>query len=131
MGEMAKIGAASFCCRPFQRAFAAGWPIAGLLRGNAHSGAQDFRGFGRGGSWALPRGSVVSSGTLSLVFLSWPAFVRAEQLEFLGDHPGLAGPRQPGRWTGIQNFFGNLAGAVVPAVTGFLLDRTAALLPVR
>jgi hypothetical protein len=29
-----------------------------------------------------------------------------------------------GRWAGVQNFFGNLAGAVSPALTGFLLDRT-------
>jgi ACS family D-galactonate transporter-like MFS transporter len=36
----------------------------------------------------------------------------------------LAGPRMVGRWVGIQNFAGNLAGAVAPALTGFLLDRT-------
>jgi ACS family D-galactonate transporter-like MFS transporter len=36
----------------------------------------------------------------------------------------LAGPRVAGRWTGVQNFVGNLAGAVAPALTGFLLDRT-------
>jgi MFS transporter, ACS family, D-galactonate transporter len=36
----------------------------------------------------------------------------------------LAGPRGAGRWTGFQNFFGNLAGVVAPAVTGFVLHRT-------
>ena len=36
----------------------------------------------------------------------------------------LAGPRMVGRWAGVQNFAGNLAGAVSPALTGFLLDRT-------
>jgi MFS family permease len=36
----------------------------------------------------------------------------------------LAGPRTVGRWTGVQNFVGNLAGAVSPALTGFLVDRT-------
>jgi ACS family D-galactonate transporter-like MFS transporter len=36
----------------------------------------------------------------------------------------LAGPRMVGRWVGVQNFTGNLAGAVAPALTGFLLDRT-------
>jgi len=36
----------------------------------------------------------------------------------------LAGPRAAGRWAGFQNFFGNLAGVVVPALTGFVLDRT-------
>jgi MFS transporter, ACS family, D-galactonate transporter len=36
----------------------------------------------------------------------------------------LAGPRRAGRWMGMQNFVGNLAGFVAPALTGFLLDRT-------
>ena len=36
----------------------------------------------------------------------------------------LAGPRMVGRWIGVQNFVGNLGGAVAPALTGFLLDRT-------
>ena len=36
----------------------------------------------------------------------------------------LAGPRVAGRWAGSQNFIGNLSGAVAPAVTGVLVDRT-------
>ncbi len=36
----------------------------------------------------------------------------------------LAGPQAAGRWTGFQNFVGNLAGVVVPALTGLVLDRT-------
>ncbi len=36
----------------------------------------------------------------------------------------LAGRQAAGRWTGFQNFFGNLAGVVAPALTGFVLDRT-------
>jgi len=36
----------------------------------------------------------------------------------------LAGPRMVGRWTGLQQCMGNLSGAVAPAVTGLLLDRT-------
>jgi MFS family permease len=36
----------------------------------------------------------------------------------------LAGPKMVGRWTGVQNFIGNFAGAVAPWLTGFLLDRT-------
>ena len=35
----------------------------------------------------------------------------------------LAGPRMVGRWVGVQNFVGNVGGAVAPALTGFLLDR--------
>jgi MFS family permease len=36
----------------------------------------------------------------------------------------LAGPHAAGRWTGFQNFIGNFAGVVAPALTGFVLDRT-------
>ena len=36
----------------------------------------------------------------------------------------LAGPQAAGKWTGLQNFVANLAGVVVPALTGFVVDRT-------
>lgn len=36
----------------------------------------------------------------------------------------LAGPQAAGRWVGFQNCFANMAGVVVPVVTGFVLART-------
>jgi MFS family permease len=36
----------------------------------------------------------------------------------------IAGPRAAGRWSGLQNFVGNLAGVSAPAVTGFVVDKT-------
>ncbi len=36
----------------------------------------------------------------------------------------LAGPDAAGRWVGFQNGFGNLSGAVVPVVTGLVLQHT-------
>jgi MFS transporter, ACS family, D-galactonate transporter len=36
----------------------------------------------------------------------------------------LAGPLAAGRWTGVQNFIGNLAGWVAPYLTGQLVERT-------
>jgi MFS family permease len=36
----------------------------------------------------------------------------------------VAGPKVAGRWAGVQNFVGNLAGAVAPMLTGYLLSRT-------
>ena len=36
----------------------------------------------------------------------------------------LAGPQAAGRWTGVQNFMGNLAGMVAPALTGKIVDLT-------
>jgi len=36
----------------------------------------------------------------------------------------LAGPNASGRWTGFQNFVGNLAGILGPIIAGELIDRT-------
>ncbi len=36
----------------------------------------------------------------------------------------LAGPQATGRWVGIQNAVGNLAGIVAPALTGLIIERT-------
>jgi MFS family permease len=38
----------------------------------------------------------------------------------------LAGPRAAGRWVGMQNMMGSLAGVVAPWLTGFIIDRTHA-----
>lgn len=36
----------------------------------------------------------------------------------------LGGPSAGGRWMGIQNLLGNLAGAMAPIATGFIVDAT-------
>jgi cyanate permease len=36
----------------------------------------------------------------------------------------IAGPLAAGRWSGVQNFVGNLAGVVAPWLTGFVVDKT-------
>jgi MFS family permease len=36
----------------------------------------------------------------------------------------LAGPRASGKWTGMQNGFGNFAGIVGPWLTGWLVQQT-------
>jgi len=36
----------------------------------------------------------------------------------------LAGPRAAGKWSALQNGFGNFAGIIGPSLTGFLVDRT-------
>jgi nitrate/nitrite transporter NarK len=40
----------------------------------------------------------------------------------------LAGPTAAGRWTGFQNFFGNLGGVVAPIVTGMIVAQTGSFL---
>jgi MFS family permease len=36
----------------------------------------------------------------------------------------LAGPWAAGRWTGLQNFVGNLSGILAPQLTGWIVQRT-------
>ena len=36
----------------------------------------------------------------------------------------IAGPAAVGRWTGMQNFVGNLSGVVAPLLTGFVVQAT-------
>jgi MFS family permease len=36
----------------------------------------------------------------------------------------LAGPTTSGKWTGLQNFLGNVAGWIAPALIGLILQRT-------
>jgi ACS family D-galactonate transporter-like MFS transporter len=36
----------------------------------------------------------------------------------------LAGPGTAGKWTGLENFCGNLAGISAPIIAGYLLERT-------
>ena len=51
-----------------------------------------------------------------LAGLSSPAIFAIPQI--------LAGPRAAGRWVGVQNTVGGMAGLVAPAITGLLVDQT-------
>jgi ACS family D-galactonate transporter-like MFS transporter len=68
---------------------------------------------------------VVASPVFSIVllFVSNAFYGVSNPLLFAGAQT-LAGPRAAGEWMGVQNFAGNLAGIVAPALTGLLVDRT-------
>jgi hypothetical protein len=36
----------------------------------------------------------------------------------------IAGPLAAGKWSGLQNCFGNFAGIIAPALTGLVVQRT-------
>jgi nitrate/nitrite transporter NarK len=48
--------------------------------------------------------------------LSYPGLFAIAQI--------VAGPQATGRWVGVQNAAGNVAGLIAPAVTGILVDQT-------
>jgi MFS family permease len=66
------------------------------------------------------------AGSYGCVLLLWAgmAFWGASTSNVWAISQTLAGPQAAGRWVGFQNGFGNLAGVVVPVVTGFALSRT-------
>jgi MFS transporter, ACS family, D-galactonate transporter len=70
-------------------------------------------------------GCVVTGSALSIVMLVMAtASFGACSSNMWAITQTLAGPQAAGRWTGFQNCFGNLAGVIAPALTGFIVDHT-------
>lgn len=126
LGTMAKISGAGYLC------YSAGATVFGWLsdRWIAAGGTptlvrKTFAGIGAGSAGLLLLGCALTGPTASVILLL---------LGFLaGGMCGsniwaitqtMAGPKMAGRWTGLQNFLGNLAGIIAPAVTGFVIDYT-------
>jgi MFS transporter, ACS family, D-galactonate transporter len=67
---------------------------------------------------------VVSGPVLSVVFLLLAAaFWGISASNTWAITQTLAGPQAAGKWTGLQNFLGNLAGWIAPVVTGLVVDK--------
>ncbi|MGO9930465.1 MAG: MFS transporter [Steroidobacteraceae bacterium] len=126
MVEMAQVGGLSYAVNALS-ALAGGWAIDRYIR--------------RGGSGSVAYKAVLAVAqigyvvcmlsmavgskpvALSAMFLfqvlsgvSSPCVFAVSQI--------LAGPHAAGRWVGIQNTCGSLAGIVAPWLTGFIIDRT-------
>jgi len=86
-------------------------------------------GVGCGGFGVALALSAITDGYLFTVMLALTgAFLGIGSCHSWAIPQALAGPHLVGRWTGLQNFIGNLGGAVAPLLTGFLLDRTGSFL---
>jgi ACS family D-galactonate transporter-like MFS transporter len=84
-----------------------------------------FTGVGVGGAGILLLGCVLAGPTFSVILL----LIACACGGVCGSNvwaitQTLAGPRTAGLWTGMQNFVGNLAGVLGPALTGFVVGRT-------
>ena len=126
MSTMAKIGTVGYLC------YSAGATLFGWLSdrwiaaGNSPTLVRKtFAGVGAGSAGLLLLGCVLAGPQVSVLLL------------LLGFGAGgmcgsniwaitqtLAGPKMSGRWTGFQNFVGNLAGIIAPTVTGFVVGYT-------
>jgi MFS family permease len=84
-----------------------------------------FAGVGAGSAGLLLLGCALTGPTVSVILLLL-AFAAGGMCgsNIWAITQTLAGPRMTGRWTGLQNFVGNLAGFLVPTVTGFVVDFT-------
>jgi MFS transporter, ACS family, D-galactonate transporter len=126
MYSMAKIGGAAYITGACL-AVTTGWVSDRLIR----SGATPTRvrktivAGGLGGAGILLLLCAISTPSLSIAFLMLGVGLQSmSSSNIWAITQTLAGPYAAGRWTGLQNFVGNLAGIVAPALTGFVLDRT-------
>jgi MFS family permease len=126
MGTMAKISGVGYLC------YSAGAVVFGWLsdRWIAAGGTptlvrKTFAGVGAGSAGLLLLGCALAGPTVSVILLLL-AFAAGGMCgsNIWAITQTLAGPRMAGRWTGFQNFIGNLAGVIAPAVTGFVIDYT-------
>jgi MFS transporter, ACS family, D-galactonate transporter len=126
MGTMAKIGGLGYLC------YSAGAVVFGWIsdRWIAAGGTptlvrKTIAGVGAGSAGLLLLGCALAGPTISVILLLL-AFAAGGMCgsNIWAITQTLAGPRMTGRWTGLQNFLGNLAGIIAPAVTGFVIDYT-------
>jgi len=126
LSEMARVGGLVFLLSAISSA-ASGklsdrWILAGASPTTVRKG---FMVVGHVGIGILLALTVMTSGRLFTVMLALTGvFLGISICNSWAIPQMLAGPRMVGRWVGVQNFVGNLAGAVAPVLTGFLLDRT-------
>jgi MFS family permease len=126
LGTMAKIGGLGYLCYAVA-AILFGWISDRWIATGATPTLvrKTFTGAGVGSAGLLLLGCVLAGPTASVILLLM-AFACGG---ICGSNvwaitQTLAGPKTAGRWTGLQNFFGNLAGVIGPALTGFVIDRT-------
>ena len=126
LGTMAKISGVGYLC------YSAGAAIFGWLSDRwIAAGAtptlvrKTFAGIGAGSAGLLLLGCALAGPTASVILLLL-AFGAGGMCgsNIWAITQTIAGPKMAGRWTGLQNFLGNLAGIIAPAVTGFVIDFT-------
>jgi len=84
-----------------------------------------FTGLGLSLSTVMLLAAIVRDPVVSLVLLSCACFTYGIYSSNLwAITQTLAGPWAAGRWTGAQNFVGNLSGIAAPWLTGWIVQRT-------
>jgi len=69
---------------------------------------------------------VIATPTLSVaLLLAGAGFYGLSNPHIFASAQTLAGPHVAGKWMGLENFIGNFAGIVAPALTGLLVEKTS------
>ena len=126
MNKMARIGGIAYLCGAFF-AMLSGWLSDRWIASGATPTLvrKTFAGGGLGLAGIFIGLAVVSGPAYCVAALILGViFFGASSSNVYAITQTLAGAQAAGRWTGFQNAFGNLAGVVAPAVTGFVLQRT-------
>jgi MFS family permease len=108
-------------------AFLVGLAIDRYMRrgGSANTGYKSVMAVAHVGSVACMLGMASGSPTLALASMFvYLALCGASSPGVYAMCQILAGPRASGRWVGVQNSIGALAGIVAPAATGFIVEAT-------
>ncbi len=126
MGNMARIGGVGYLCYS-AAAVVFGWISDRWIAagGTPTLVRKTIAGVGAGSAGLLLLGCALAGPTISVILLLL-AFAAGGMCgsNIWAITQTLAGPKMAGRWTGLQNFLGNLAGIIAPAVTGFVVDYT-------
>ena len=126
MVAMAKIGGLGYLC------YSAGATVFGWISDRWIASGETptivrktFAGVGAGSAGLLLLGCALAGPRVSVILLLL-AFGAGGMCgsNIWAITQTLAGPRMAGRWTGFQNFVGNLAGVIAPTVTGFVVGYT-------
>ena len=93
--------------------------------GNINRVRKTFTGLGLGLSTVMFASVLVKDATSSLLVLCAACFAYGLYSSNLwAVTQTLAGPMAAGRWTGLQNAFGNISGMIAPWLTGWIVQKT-------
>lgn len=125
--EMAVFGSVPFWCIAAS-SVTFGW-LSDRLIASGFSASSVRRGFEAGGlisagALMLPVALVVSGRTAIILLTVATGLFGLCTSNIWAVTQRLAGPAAAGKWTGVQNAFGNLAGVFGPWLTGVLVERT-------
>ncbi len=131
LAEMATIGSIPFWVMAAS-SLLSGLLSDALIRGGADAGVVRLR-FAVTGllgcGAAILAAPAVSSPSHSLILLTIAgAFLGVYSSNCWAITQTLAGPLAAGRWTGFQNFVGNLGGVAAPLITGWIVGATGSFL---